>query len=304
MKKRKHETVDIQHWICEFPIAGFEKKEGPRKFVGFDGKPREDDPIDRWKASGTPITGPAELAPIEQVRRRVRRKHDLGPGVATDLIVWGMGEPAEPYLTKVGGIPYRPADVPWPGLDDEDPMTFFAQFCFADSRDLLPVAPPGDVMLVFFRDEESGYDEDEEAIRIEWYDLGLPNPVTARKCPKPGFPVPKLYGALHRTKEYPGANPIFRNEGHNGFYYFATTQASRIGGETHFIQDDPRGRGESLLCTLSSLEPSKGAHPFLNHPRPLTERQREKMTFLFGDVGCLYFLIDKKGRVRVASACY
>ena len=41
----------------------------------------------------------------------------------------GMGEPAKPYLTKIGGVPYRPSDEPWPGQDDEDPMTFFAQFC-------------------------------------------------------------------------------------------------------------------------------------------------------------------------------
>ena len=34
-------------------------------------------------------------------------------------------------------------------------MTFVAQFCFADSRDILPIAPPGDVMLLFFRDEEA-----------------------------------------------------------------------------------------------------------------------------------------------------
>jgi hypothetical protein len=37
-------------------------------------------------------------------------------------------------------------------------LTFIAQFCFADSRDILPVPPPGDVMLLFFRDEQSYHD--------------------------------------------------------------------------------------------------------------------------------------------------
>jgi hypothetical protein len=300
-RQRHHEVVAIKQWVGLFPLSEHESKEGPRKFP----TTRPGDPLDLWKAWGTPITSPGHLARIEQIRSRVRRKHDLGPGVPTDLILWGKGEPSKPYLTKFGGVPYRPADVPWPGEEDEDPMTFIAQFCFADSRDILPITPPGDVMLLFFRDEESCFDPDDEAVvRIEWYDLGIPKLVTQRKCPKPSFPVPKLYGALYRTEEYPESGEIFRNEGHYQHYLIGTTQASRIGGETWFIQGDPRKAGESLLCTLNSIMPAEGAYPFINHEKPLTPREQERMEFLFGDVGCLYFLIDKKGRVRWTMDCY
>lgn len=300
-REPEHEVVDVERWIRLFPIERFEDRTGARRFP----TTRPGDPLDLWKARGTWVTSPAHLARIEQVRRRVRRAHDLGPGVPTDLILWGTGEPARPYLTKIGGIPYRPTDEPWPGLDDGDPMTFVAEYCFADSGDILPIAPPGDVMLLFFRDEESNYDVgDDEAVTIEWYDLGIPNPVTARRCPKPSFPVPTLYGALHRTKEYPESGDVFRREGHYQHHLFATTQASRIGGETFSIQGDPRERGERLLCTLNSILPSEGEYPFLNHEKPLTSTKRERAKFVFGDVGCLYFLIDEKRRVRRAMHCY
>jgi uncharacterized protein YwqG len=301
-KSTEHEVVDIEHWINQFPIERYERTGGPRQFS----TTRPGDPLDLWKDQGTWITGPSHLARIEQARRRVIREQELGPAVPTDLIVWGVGEPSRPYLTKIGGTPYRPADEPWPGLDDEDPMTFFAQFCLADSSDILPVSPPGDVMLIFFRDEEAFYEVgDEDAFRIEWYNIGIPKPVSTRKCPKPSFPVPKLYGAFYRTNEYPEGGQVFKKAGHNQWYLFDTTQASRIGGESFFIQHDPREDGESILCTLSSIMPSKGEeYPFLNHEKSLSAREEKHFEFVFGDVGCLYFLIDKDGKVRSTMSCY
>ena len=300
--KTEHEVVNIERWIAQFPIERYEKKDGPRKFPA----PTPDDPVNLTKVRGTMITGPSHLARIEQVRRRVGREHDLGPAVPTDLILWGTGEPTKPYLTKIGGLPYRPADKPWPGLDEEDPFTFFAQFCFVDSRNILPAKLPGDVMLLFFRDEESfSQAEDEDAWKIEWYDIGIDKLVTARKCPKPSFPVPKLHGALYRTNEFPESYDIFEREGHFQYYLFGTTQASRIGGETFFIQDDPRESGEEILCTLNSIMPEKSEEfPFLNHEKPLTGREEVRMEFLFWDVGCLYFLIDRQGQVRWTLDCY
>jgi hypothetical protein len=118
------------------------------------------------------------------------------------------------------------------------------------------------------------------------------------------FPVPKLYGALHRTGEYPECGDAFRQAGDNQSWLFGTTQASRIGGETFYIQHDPRIDGESLLCTLNSIMPAEGEYPFINHEKPLTPRAQERMKFLFGDVGCVFFLIDEKGQVRWTMNCY
>jgi Domain of unknown function (DUF1963) len=300
-KEPEHEVVDVERWIRQFPIERYEGSTGPRQFPST----RPGDPLDLWKDRGTWVTSPSHLARIEQVRRRVAREHDLGTAVPTDLILWGGGEPTKPYLTKLGGVPYRPADIPWPVEEDEAPMTFVAQFCFADSGDILPVAPTGDVMLLFFRDEESFYDPaDEGAVRIEWYDLGIPKPVSRRKCPEPSFPVPVLHGALCRVNEYPESYELFKRAGHDQPYLFSTTQASRLGGDTFFIQGDPRKRGEGLLCTLNSIIPTEEEYPFINRERPLTPRERERLRFVFGDVGCLYFLIDKKGRVRWTMDCY
>src|SRR4051812_2950284 len=97
-KKNDHEVVDVERWIAQFPIERYEKTDGPRRFS----TTKPGDPLDLWKAKGTWTTSPSPLARIEQARRRVVQKHDLGPAVTTDLIVWGVGQPSKPYLTKLG----------------------------------------------------------------------------------------------------------------------------------------------------------------------------------------------------------
>ena len=46
------------------------------------------------------------------------------------------------------------------------------------------------------------------------------------------------------------------------------------------------------------------AFPFIDHEKPLSAREVENLKFLFGDVGCLYFLIDNGGGVRWTMDCY
>ena len=57
-------------------------------------------------------------------------------------------------VTKVAGLPYRAAGLPWPLTDDGRPMTFLAQFCFEESRDLVGKLP-GDVLLIFAEDRQA-----------------------------------------------------------------------------------------------------------------------------------------------------
>ena len=103
-------------------------------------------------------------------------------------------------------------------------------------------------MLLFFRDEEAFYDPgDDGAVRIEWYDLGIPRLVTRRKCPKPSFPVPKFHGVLCRMNEYPESGDLFEQAGHYQSYLFGTTQASRIGRRDVLHPERPTGGGR--ICS-------------------------------------------------------
>ncbi len=72
----------------------------------------------------------------------------------TDQIFFTTGEPAERSVTEVAGLPYRAAGLPRPRTDDGRPMTLLAQFCFAESRDLVGKLP-GDVLLIFGEDHQA-----------------------------------------------------------------------------------------------------------------------------------------------------
>lgn len=297
-----HPTLDLERWKRQFPLVGFEKQEGPRRFSTSE----PGDPIDLWKASGRIISSPVDLAVTEQVRERTVRSKDVGTGVPVDIFVWAAGTPERPYLTKIGGTPHRDKEKPWPKSRDGKPMTFVVQFCFLDSKDIIANELPGDVMLVFFESSD-GYFAD--GISVEWSHRELAEPLRQGDCPAPSFIVPELAGVRYRALEYPAANDVFAELGHYQHWLLATTQSTKIGKETWFIQRDPRGEGETLLCTFNSLQPDD-SWPFTN-----TESFSDASTkfglqagnldaMMFGDVGCFYFLLDEEGEVRWEFDCY
>lgn len=56
------------------------------------------------------LSGPFDLAILEQIWRENRQS----VGADTDVFVFARSEPEFPHVTKIGGIPYRPDDKPWP----------------------------------------------------------------------------------------------------------------------------------------------------------------------------------------------
>jgi len=44
-----------------------------------------------------------------------------------DIFVMAEGEPDNRWITKIGGVPYRPAAASWPQSCNGDPMAFVAQ---------------------------------------------------------------------------------------------------------------------------------------------------------------------------------
>ena len=76
------------------------------------------------------------------------------------------GEPTDRHVTKIGGLPYRPAKMPWPTGQDGTPMSFLAQINFANSKDLVGELP-GDVLLVFTPDSDGFI----ESLSFEWQPL-------------------------------------------------------------------------------------------------------------------------------------
>jgi hypothetical protein len=296
-----HEKLNLELWKSRFPLADFERQEGPRQF----NSTRPGDPLDLWKASGEIISSPAHIAVTEQVRARAAGLTKLGRAVPVDIFVWAAGPPPHSYLTKIGGVPHRERGKPWPTSQDGRHLTFVFQICFLDSRDIVSKALPGDVLLVFFKDADSYLSED---IYIEWSPQVLNEPMSQEHCPPAAFRIPELMGILHRTVEYPDAEHAFQKLGHYQHWLFATTQSTKIGRETWFIQNDPRRASEELLCTFNSLQPTK-RWPLTNleslaAPANGSVQKGDFNSLMFGDVGCLYFLIDRHGKVRWEFDCY
>lgn len=303
-----HPKVDFDHWAEIFPIETFQKTSGPRQYEST----KKGDPLDLWKPGGEIITSPAHLCEIELVRKQYAQSQDLGPSVPVDIFLWSIDPPEKPYLTKLGGTPHRESTKPWP-TDDGKPFTFVAQFCFADSRDIVSQKIPDDVMLIFFKDAKSIYEQD--SIHVEWSSINLVSPVSAEQCPAPSFTVPQLSGHIYRTNEYPDSWDAFEQAGHNRCYLFPTTQSTKIGRETFFTQGDPRGPDDELFCALNSVHPAAyppGAKwPFIgleilpdDWNKPEDHYEWGKYRMMFADVGCMYFLIDKNGKVTWTWASY
>jgi hypothetical protein len=108
---------------------------------------------------GRAVTSPADICNNEHLRKAIRDQVDWGRAVPVDIFVFAEGEPPDPFVTKIGGVPYRPSAKAWPVLSDGQLMTFVGQICFADSFDLTGELP-GAVLLVFSGATlELGYDQ-------------------------------------------------------------------------------------------------------------------------------------------------
>ena len=145
--------------------------------------------------------------------------------------------------------------------------------------------------------------------------MNLESAMTADQCPSPSFVVPQLSGHIFRTYEYPDSWNVFEKEGLRQDYLLTTTQATKIGRETFFIQNDPREPGAELICALNSVHPTvdpPGANwPFIDLEtlpddwnKPDSHYEWGKYRMLFADVGCIYFLIDRQGKVSWTMESY
>lgn len=199
----------------------------------------------REQSSRTPclgITGPTDVCRLEYRRSQLQREFDFGCSVPADLFVFAIGEPPDRSTTKVGGAPYRPANLPWPRGDilDTDNATLllnteelasrlteedwqwmrehkgtlqeYLDESFPRLRFLAQfnfadshdlVGPlPGDVLLLFG-------DYDHPFIKhYEWHPLGLTDLINPTDVPTTGYSIRNddfacCYGQIYRTRDYP-----------------------------------------------------------------------------------------------------
>ena len=261
------------------------------------------------------IVGPRDIVYLEECRNRLSGHVNLGPSVSTDVFIFAKGSTSRRDVTKVGGLPYRPESLPWPEGPDGSPMTFLAQYRFAESKDLVN-SLPGDILLVFAQGEAIHQDVPQGFLRFEWYQLGLEELLVKEALPPPAWEFGTCYGVRHRTVDYrkqvnPHALARYLPEqavGKSGHAYQAAAMSRIVGMKIAGLpflygrrrgDTQPRHRGR-FLCSLASVVPcAETSYPWINQaePLPLMAALDPDKRLCLGDGFLLNMFIGPRGGV-------
>jgi hypothetical protein len=291
-----HPRFNLADFAPLFPLAELRERGRERAFL---------------RPGGQIVTSPFHLAVIELLRRETLGTAVPASATPVDVFVFGAGEPPAPYLTKIGGVPFRSRRKAWPRTSDGRLLGFVGQISFVDSTDLLP-SPPGEVLLVFVDPEKPLSDD---AYFFEWITLDEGDLLSKSDTPdisftwKPGriaqkrgaLPEARLFapfvchGFIHRTFELPGGDAVFSAYAQSS--RLAVFEATKIGGVPHWIQA-PRAVAGRFVASLASIQPApEVAYPWTNEPSPLGVAARHAIpTWKLGDMGSLH-LFEKEESV-------
>ena len=204
-------------------------------------------------------------------------------GEQCDAVWFVSGEPIDRYVTKIGGLPYRPARLAWPTAADGTPLAFLAQICFSASWDSVGNLP-GDVLLVFVYDEPGGIYVD---LYFEWFPLGLKHLVGPEMVSEVVSPFAPYYGFVQRRSE--------SGLGHEGF---------KIGGMPYWIQRDEY-REERFLGALAGPRwHDRGELPAWSEQTRAGDGNPQAREFSPGDAGIYNLFHSGRGKVRDSFQCY
>jgi hypothetical protein len=306
-----HQVLDIEHWMQVFPLDSLRRQ--AREFVlqrrdeQPDAYPTEGavhDHIELMSPGGEMVTGPGDIAVLEQIRLEVPQLNDQS-GLPLDVFIFGLGDGPSRAGTRVGGTPYRPRAEEWPKDRRGNPLVFVAQLCFADSRDLftdqLAQRLPGDVLLLFLPDQY--WEEDDLPFHAEWYPLGLDDLLQPEDVPESAFSIRPCYAVRHRTVDYPSALDLF--ERFDQPWRVALIEGTKIGSKPWWIQGEEEMPGDYLF-TLGSLgvAPSR-PWPWLNVEQPIPDWASLPQDLMqWGDMGSVYFSLDPEGALHWINQGY
>lgn len=288
-----HPVLDVKHWDGVFKLR------------------RGQHPSPGW------IDSPGDLVLREQAIRRARTHGDLGPKTSVDAFVWAesLGSDRR-WLTRIGGVPWRPRKRAWPKDPDGVPLTFLGQIYFGDSKRLVPYELPGDVALIFGT-ASSGWVSIDRGAALEWSTKELKDPCYISDVPWTGVLSFEYDGVLHRTVQYTDwekSEEVFQKAGDKrGGSGVAAMQVTQIGSHAALPQGWPfeEGDGNTLIAVLSSFY-FRGRWPLCDVPRCLRQVRGDGSSydmmfdnardFGVGDAGCIWIYRDREGRFSIDGA--
>ncbi|MBB01150.1 MAG: hypothetical protein CMJ47_00730 [Planctomyces sp.] len=238
--------------------------------------------------------------------------------VPCDLFVWGIGEPPDPRLTRVGGTPWLPKAIPWPTFGG-DAATFFCQFDFRDSKDLdgqlAGESLPGDLLLVFVAGQHSAMTGDEDELQFVWVSAEETDVYTKTDVPDAANPFEFVtaWGVRFRGEDVPSkwdkAYDITDDAGSGRLWCLPVLWGTKIGGVPYHSQENQHEVPSDYLCQLVSIQASDTTWPWVNQESALPEGfgddgiHGNKQKLMIGDMGELTLFMRDDGKITVDSAC-
>lgn len=274
---------EIDHWIRFFPL----------------------DAVPEHQRTGQDVTGPRSLAIVEQIRRQAGMSRFCDKSCPADVFVIGIGEPDEPWCTRIGGIPFRPVGKIWPRDKGGNNMTFLAQFDFRQSMDLFSDLP-GDILQVFTKEYRIPDDMDPDFLRFEWLKRNEISNCEKNMPEELEKPVPSFFGIRYRTVDYhddTGTASGIRNY-INSEYPDEIATACRffglkIGGLPSWVWMNNIFQSQrTLLCTITTIIPDLDiAYPFINRIEEFSSKKDiqslGKWSFFYSPTVAIYLFLDR-----------
>lgn len=242
------------------------------------------------------VCGPSSLVEVEEFRRVIGGHLDRAEKCPVDVFTWSIGEPPDRHVTKIGGLPYRPAQAPWPQSASGTPRVFLAQFLFTDT--VVDVGSlPGCTLLIFVDDQPSD-DWCDGSFSLEWQPTGIVDLIEASEMPSSSIRVPALFGVRHRTFDLRDtlAEDLVSIAAQHSIdspdgvaRSLSCWDATKIGGVP--IEALKSACDGVLLCTLISMFPMSGVlYPYVNRERPWENARGDDIPiFSQGSLGEGYF---------------
>ncbi len=299
MVERPTVTDDaVDEWIRMFPL---------QDFTGYD-----------WHHAA--VNSAKGLAKVLQIRSLAAQQPeaDFGEPVACDVFLHAVGEPPRRDVTKIGGLPYRPAGKPWPTFGEGLARTFLAQFCFRDSLDIVGKFP-GDILLIFTQDNDLYWPDDgpEPLFLFEWYPLGLTDLIQQEMLPPQPWKILPRHGYRYRTQGYPSVRAAesvakivaphiesrLRHLSIDTARAVCELDGAKIGRIPHWPSGGSHGErvielAGRHLCTLTDHVPDlESPYPWVNHPEPDTTHSEQESRLLWRDGAVINFSIDEQGQM-------
>lgn len=284
-----HPTIDFERLRAQYP----------------------DLPADVWN-----IGSASDLIGWETLRSRYGIS--AADAVPCDLFVWGIGEPPDRRLTRVGGVPWLPKRMPWPTIG-KTVTTFLCQFDFRDSKDLTGQLAgeslPGDLLLVFVAGEHSALMADQRELRFVWVSAEETDVYTRDDVPaatKP-FNFVTAWGARYRSEDIPSkwdkAYDIPKEAASGRLWMLPVLWGTKIGGVPYDSQENLDEPPPNYLCQLCSIQASSTSWPWVDAEKPLDDRygddgvHGDKHSLMIGDMGELTLFMRADGTITAQSAC-